>query len=180
MLIRILIIIAIIIIMLFIIIYNSLMGKKNAINNAYSGADTILQKRYDLIPNLVNVVKGYTAHENSVLQNITELRSKLNTALPVSDKVTIDNEISTYFNRIFAVSESYPDLKASTNFLELQKELVNIEDELAAARRTFNATVNIYNNEVQMFPSNIVASMTGFKPMALFQTMDRENIKVEL
>jgi LemA protein len=160
---------AVILFLAVIFIYNDLIAKRNMASNAFSSIDVMLKKRYNLIPNLVAAVKGYMEHEKTVLSEITELRSQA-ISMQISDKqkIELDNKISGILDRIFMVAEQYPDLKASESFLKLQAALNDIEEQIQAARRAYNAAVTDLNNAVQMFPSNMVASLLGFKRMMLF------------
>ena len=153
-----------------ILIYNSLVGLSNHVKESWSDVDTELKRRYDLIPNLVSTVKGYAAHEKEVLQQVTEARARAidSTGSPRSQAAD-ENGLVRTLKSLFAVVENYPDLKASTNFLDLQKELVNTEDRIQAARRFYNGNVREYNNRVQMFPSGMIASLFKFKQAEFFE-----------
>jgi LemA protein len=162
-----------IVILVFIIIYNSLIQKKNAIDNAYFSMDVMLRKRYDLIPQLVETVKGYMTHEKEVLIQLTELRRKvLVENLNTNDKVALDNKINATLQNVFASFENYPQLKASENFLQLQGAINETEEQLAASRRFYNAAVNDYHNGIEMFPSSFVASWMGLKSKTYFSIAD--------
>ncbi|MFZ3233244.1 MAG: LemA family protein [Patescibacteria group bacterium] len=146
--------------LVFIGIYNGIVGAKNDAAESFSAIDTVLQKRYDLIPNLVEVVKQYAAHEAGTLTKVTELRSKLLTNHDASpERFEQENALYTGMKSIFAIAENYPDLKASANFLELQAQWSEIEDNLLGARRAYNAAAKELQNKKEMFPSNIVAGM---------------------
>ncbi len=149
--------------------YNTLVGLGNHINNAWGNIDTELKRRYELIPNLVNTVKGYAAHEKQVFEKITELRSKCiaNTG-KVSEQNSTEQLLVGALQKLLAVVENYPQLKADSNFLQLQQELVNTEDRIQAARRFYNGNVRDYKNKCQMFPSSIVANMFGFEARDFF------------
>jgi LemA protein len=157
------------------LVYNSLVGLKNHVKESWSDVDTELKRRYDLIPNLVSTVKGYAAHEKEVLEKVTEARTRAisSTGSPQSQAADENGLVKT-LKSLFAVAENYPDLKANTNFLELQKELVNTEDRIQAARRFYNGNVREYNNRVQMFPSNMIASMFKFKQAEFFEIDELE------
>lgn len=148
--------------------YNSLIQARNQVTQAFGTIDVMLKRRYDLIPNLVATVQKYMEHEKGTLERVVELRNKFQNAT-LEDKVAIDQETSRLVKSIMVTVENYPDLKSSTNMLELQKELADTEDEIAAARRFFNTTVTVYNTEIQVFPTNLIASLMGFKQMAVFQ-----------
>ena len=178
--------IAIIIIVLLIIwiisIYNGLVTSKQKVDNAWSQIDVQLQRRFDLIPNLVETVKGYMAHESDVLEKVTSLRSSWTNAKTVEDKASIDSSLSSTLKTIMALSENYPDLKANTNFMNLQDELSKTEDKLSYSRQFYNDTVTKYNTQLEVFPSNIAAGLFGFNPEALFEVDNaeaRKNVKVD-
>lgn len=149
--------------------YNALVALRNFIRNAWSNVDTELKRRYDLIPNLVATVKGYAAHERETLERVTELRNRCaaNHGSPVAQAVD-ETELVSALKQLLVVVENYPQLKADQNFLHLQKELVNTEDRIQAARRFYNGNVRDYRTKCEMFPSNIVAGMFGFKPEEYF------------
>lgn len=158
------------ILLIIIWIYNTLIVKKNQVENVFSTVDVMLKKRYDLIPNLVETVKGYVKHERETLETITQLRAKAVSGTISNDqKIELGDAITKLLPAIFAVAENYPDLKASTNFLNLQRNLTELEEQISAARRAFNAAVNDYNNAVEMFPTNIAASMMGYKRKNFFE-----------
>lgn len=150
------------ILLILILIYNSLVRKRNQTENAFATIDTMLKKRFDLIPNLVTVVKQYAAHEQETFARITEMRSKAYDQLSSSEKSTFDEAFTRAGQAFTLIAESYPELKASGNFMQLQRTLNETEEQLAAARRTFNAAVTDYNNAVQTFPTNLLAGMFGF------------------
>jgi len=167
------VIIIIVIILVLIIIYNRLIQKRNAVDNAYFSMDVMLKKRYDLIPQLVEAVKGYMSHEKDVLLQLTELRQKILVGnLNTNEKVELDNKISTTLQNVFASFESYPQLKASENFLKLQGAINETEEQLAASRRFYNAAVNDYHNGIEMFPSSLVASWMGLEHKTFFSIAD--------
>lgn len=163
--------------------YNSLIQFRNKRNQSFADIDVQLKQRFDLIPNLINTVKWYAKHEKETLENLTKARTSfLNAWNDVDSKIEADNMLSWALKSIFAVAENYPDLKANENFLELQTELSDIENKIAAARRFFNNTTTEYNTYLQMFPNNIVASMFWFKEELLYEIenkVERENVKVE-
>ena len=175
------IIIAGAIIVLFLIyLYNSLIRLRMRVNNAWSQIDVQLKRRYDLIPNLVEAVKGYMKHEKSVLENVTKARASLVTG-SMQDKVKASNQITQALKSIFAVSESYPQLKANENFKQLQEELSGTESKIAYARQFYNDSVMEYNESLQVFPKNFFARLFGFKSKEFFETkgQERENVKVQ-
>ena len=174
--------IIVLILIYFGITYNSLVKLSNAVKEAFSTMDVYLKKRWDLIPNIVETVKGYAKHEKSTLKEIIELRNSAYDNMTVNEKVDMNNKLSQEINRLMAISESYPDLKANENFKDLSKQLTKIEDDIANSRKYYNGTVRIFNNKVQMFPSNIVAKTLGYKEKKMFEVdeAERENIKVNL
>jgi LemA protein len=151
-------------------IYNSLVVKRNKVENQWSQIEVQLKRRFDLIPNLVNTVKGYAAHESKTLEAVTGARTKFMSASTAEEKMQANGELSGILGRLFAVAEAYPDLKANTNFLQLQDELGKTEDKIAFSRQFYNDVVMEYNNAVAMFPTNIVAGMFGFRAKAFFRT----------
>jgi len=167
------IILAIIIIILLIIIalYNGLIRLKNRVAEAYSDMDVQMKRRYDLIPNLVETVKGYAAHEQGTLEKVVAARN-LAMATGSEDaekKIAAENALSSTLKSIFALAESYPDLKANQNFLELQRELTDTEDKIMASRRFYNANVRDFNTKLQVFPTNVFGSMLGFSAQKYFE-----------
>lgn len=166
------------VILLFIIvigIYNSLIGKKNQVENAMGGIDVQLKKRHDLIPNLVATVKQYAEHERSLLDRVTELRTRaLAGNIPEGERLQLEAALSGALRSLMVSVENYPDLKANQNFLHLQASLNEIEEQISAARRTYNASVTDFNNAIEMFPSNIVAGMMGLSRKAVFEAEEVE------
>jgi LemA protein len=148
--------------------YNGFVSKTNRAKEALSDIDVQTKRRYDLIPNLVNTVKGYAAHESAAFENVTKARAAAMGATGLEDKAQAENMLSGALKSLFAVSEAYPDLKANENFLQLQRELGDTEDKIQAARRFYNATVQSLNTSLQSFPGNIVGSWFTFQPMDLF------------
>jgi len=150
--------------------YNGLVRTRNHVRESWAGIDTELKRRYDLIPNLVETVKGYAAHEREVLERVTAARSRAvaSTGSPGSQAAD-ENELVGALRQIFALREGYPQLKSDRNFLELQRELVNTEDRIQAARRFYNGNVREYNNRCQMFPSSVIAGAFGFAPGEYFE-----------
>ena len=166
MLLPILIIVAIIVILA--VIYNSLVTSRNRVDEAWSDIEVQLKRRYDLIPNLVNTVKGYAKQESSVFQNVTEARTRAMNAGSLDEKLKQENALSGTLKSLFAVAESYPELKSNQNFMQLQSNLTDTEDKIQAARRFYNATVRDYNTKLQTVPTNIFASLLHFQPRAFF------------
>lgn len=162
--------------------YNMLVKARQKVKNAWSQIEVQLQKRFDLIPNLVETVKGYAKHEEGVLEKVTELRTSWANAKTVEEKAEVANQVTGALKTIMAVSENYPDLKANQNFLNLQADLKDIESKIAYSRSFYNDAVTMYNTKVQVFPTNIIAGMFGFKEEALFNAESdeaRHNVKVE-
>jgi LemA protein len=150
-------------------LYNRFVALRNRTDEAWADIDVQLKRRYDLIPNLVNTVKGYAAHESGVFQKVTEARSLAMNAQGAAEQAEAENMLSGALKSLFAVSEAYPDLKANENFLELQRELSDTENKIQAARRFYNANVRDFNTATQVFPSNIVANMFGFSAREFFE-----------
>lgn len=178
------ILLAIILVLVLFVIgaYNSLVQLKQRVKNAWSQIDVQLQRRFDLIPNLVESVKGYMTHESDVLAKVTQLRTSWANAQTVSEKAELDNQLSGALKTIMAVSENYPDLKANQNFSELQEELRNTENKISYSRQFYNDTVTRYNTKLELFPSNIIASMFHFTAETLFEAESaeaRKNVKVD-
>ena len=162
--------------------YNALVQLKMKVQNAWSQIDVQLQRRFDLIPNFVETVKGYMTHEKETLEKIAELRTSWANASSVKDKADLDTQLSSTLKTIMAVSENYPDLKANQNFMQLSEELRNTENKIAFSRQFYNDTVTKYNTQLQVFPSNIIAGMFHFTPSDLFKTDSeeaRKNVKVD-
>ena len=149
-------------------VFNRLVTLKNRVENGWAQIDTQLQRRYDLIPNLVETVKAYAKHESEVFEKITAARAGTASANSVSEKAEADNAVTGTLKTLFAVAEAYPDLKANTNFRELQVELTNTENKVSFARQFYNDTVAIFNTKLQKFPSNIIANMLKFKAFEFF------------
>jgi LemA protein len=162
-------------------IYNGLINKKNQVNNAFGGIDVQLKMRYDLIPNLVAAVQQYTSHERELLTKITELRSRaMSSDLTTDARVELDNQISSAVKSINVAVENYPDLKANQNFIELQKSLNEVEAQIAASRRAYNAAVTDYNNGIEMFPGNLMAGMMVLRAKPVFTTAEAERGNVNV
>lgn len=153
----------------FILTYNRLITLKNRAKEAWSDIDVQLKRRYDLIPNLVETVKGYATQEREVFEKVTQARSQAMGAKGLQEKGEAENALSSTLKTLFAVAENYPDLKASTNFLELQRELRDTEDKIQAARRFYNTNVRDLNTKIEMFPASTVARLFNFKLMEFFQ-----------
>lgn len=172
----------VVVIVLFIIgLYNNLVHLKMRVKNAWAQIDTQLKRRFDLIPNLVETVKGYMAHEKNTLTSVVEARNSFATAQTVEDKSEANNQLTTTLKSLFALSEAYPDLKANENFSSLQEELTGTEDKIAYARQFYNDTVQMYNTALMSFPQNIFARLFGFKEESFFEitnNIEKEAVKV--
>ena len=160
--------------------YNGLVKLKNRAKEAWSDISVQLKRRYDLIPNLVETVKGYATHEKELFEKVTQARSNAMSAQGVKEKAGAENMLSDTLKSLFAVSENYPDLKASVNFLELQRELTDTEDKIQASRRFYNTNVRDLNIKIESFPTNTIASMFGFKQMELFEAQGAEKEAVNV
>ena len=161
--------------------YNSLVSLRNKVKDQWAQIDVLLKRRTDLIPNLVETVKGYAKHESETLENVIAARNKVVDAKTTEEEIKADGELSRALGRLMAIAEAYPDLKANTNFLDLQANLKDTEDKIQYARQFYNDAVLIYKNKLEMFPSNIIASMFGFKHEAFFEASeaDKEVPKVQ-
>ncbi|HWQ21155.1 MAG TPA: LemA family protein [Clostridia bacterium] len=162
-------------------IYNQLVKKRTMKDEAWSGVDVQLKRRYDLIPNLVETVQGYAGHEELVFKEVTDMRTRAMGATGVADKAAAENQLNGTLKTLFAVAEAYPELKANANFLDLQAKLADLEDQIQMARRYYNGTVRDYNIMCETFPSVFVASMFGFKKAEFFElngAEERETPKV--
>lgn len=160
--------------------YNSFIVLKTRIDEALSGIDVQLKRRADLIPNLVETVKGYAKHEKTVFENVTQARSALIKAQTLHEKAEANNMLSSALKTLFAVAESYPELKASENFKELQRQLEDTEDKIAYSRQFYNSNVLDYNAKVKMFPSNLIAQMFNFKQVEFFEAEEEERKTVKV
>lgn len=155
-------------------VYNKLVNAKNKVNDQWAQIDVQLKRRADLIPNLVETVKGYAKHEEDTLKEVIEARNKVVSAGSVNDEIKANGELTGALNKLFALSEAYPDLKANENFVSLQNDLKDTEDKISYARQFYNDTVLTFNNLVQMFPSNIIANMFKFKAFEFFKIDESE------
>lgn len=176
------IVIAVLLGLIIMSMYNGLIRKKNEVENAFGGMDVQLKKRYDLIPNLVSTVKQFMNHEKDLLTKVTELRAQaMKSDVSTEQKVDIDNQISGAMKGIMVAVESYPDLKSNENFMNLQRTFNEVESQISAARRAYNATVTDFNNGVQMFPSSIIAGMMKLQAKKVFQIpeVERENVSAK-
>lgn len=179
-----LIVIVVIVVLLLLYVvsaYNGLVRLRNMVRDQWSQIDVHLKKRADLIPNLVETVKGYATHEKETLDAVISARNKAVSATTKEDEMKANGELSNVLGRLLAISESYPDLKANTNFIDLQNSLKDVEEKIAYARQFYNDAVMKYQNKREMFPTNIIAGMFGFKPELFFQAneADRETPQVK-
>lgn len=178
-----LIIVIVIIVLLLLYVagtYNSLVSLRNKVRDQWSQIDVVLKNRNDLIPNVVETVKGYAKHEKETLNAVIEARNKATSATTSEEEMKAAGEVTQALGRLFALAESYPDLKANQNFMDLQANLKEIEEKIRFARQFYNDTVLSYQNKLQMFPSNIVANMFGFKPEAFFEATEEERKNVQV
>ena len=162
--------------------YNSFVSYGNKVDEAFSTMDVYLKKRYDLIPNLVEIVKGYAKHESETFEKVVNARNKALTSSSVSEKIESEKEVNSTLGRLLAITEAYPDLKANTNFIELQKELTNMEGEILNARKYYNGVVRHFNTLTEKFPSNLIAGMFKFEKQPMFSITnesERENISIK-
>jgi LemA protein len=157
-----------------------LIRKRNSVDNAFGSIDAMLKKRYDLIPNLVAAVQQYAKHEAGIFSQVTEMRAKGYEQMNAADKAAFDQAFTQAGRRFFAVAENYPELKASANFEQLQRSLNEVEEQLSAARRTYNANVTDYNNSVMSFPMNLFAKMFGFKDKQVLSIPEAERQNVDV
>ena len=175
-------VVLIICLLYFVVVYNKLIKLNNSVNEGFATMDVYLKKRWDLIPNLVEIVKGYAKHESETFKEITKLRNENYDNLSNDDKIKTNEQLNKGINKIMALAEAYPELKANENFLKLSSDLTSVEDEIAQSRKYYNAVVRNYNNKVEMIPSNIVAKILGYKSKLMFiaSEEERKNVKVKL
>lgn len=182
MVIPIIVIVIVVICIVVVAMYNNLVSLRQRVQNAWSQIDVQLKRRFDLIPNLQETVKGYMAHESETFSKIAELRTAWASSTTVAEKADISNQLTEALKTIMAVSENYPDLKASESFAQLQEELRNTENKIAYSRQFYNDTVTMYNTKLEMFPSNLIAKAFNFKSSELFEVEDekeKQNIKID-
>ena len=153
----------------FVSIYNGMIRKRNLAEEGWSGIDVQLKRRSNLVDNLVETVKGYASHEKEVFENVTEARASISKAGSVRERANAENALTGALKSLFAVAENYPELKANTNFLQLQQTLSDLENEIQMARRYYNGSVRDYNNTIQVFPNSIIANMAGFRKKIYFE-----------
>ena len=174
--------VVVIVVIAVIAMYNGLVQARIKVDNAWSQIDVQLQRRFDLIPNFVETVKGYMTHESETFEKIAELRTSWTNTQSVAEKASLDNQLSDALKTIMAVSEGYPELKANQNFSELSEELRNTENKISFSRQFYNDTVTMYNTKLEIFPSNIIAGIFNFKARDLFEAESeeaRKNVKVD-
>ena len=162
--------------------YNNFVKMRNNVEEGFATMDVYLKKRYDLIPNLVESVKGYAAHEAGTLEKVIQARNMAQSATTLEDKIANENFLSGTLKNLFAIAEAYPDLKANTNFLDLQNQLKAVENDIANSRKYYNAVVKEYNTKTEVFPSNIIANMFKFVRKPMFEVdaaEERQNVKVQ-
>jgi LemA protein len=153
-----------------VVLYNRLVRLRNRAENAWAQVDVQLRRRYDLIPNIVEAVKGYAAHERGTFDEVTQARTAAQQAQGVAEQAQAENALTAAIGRLFAVAEAYPQLRATENFQQLQAQLADVEQKIAIARQVYNDTVLTYDNALETVPTNIVASLFGFRPQAYFET----------
>ena len=171
----ILIIVLVVILFIYVVsVYNSLVSLRNKVKDQFSQIDVELKRRFDLVPNLVETVKGYAKHEEGTLTVVIEARNMAVNAGSINEKIDANNQLTGALNKLFALSEAYPDLKANTNFMSLQNDLKDTEDKITYARQFYNDSAMSFNNLVEMFPSNIVASIFKFKKYEFFKALEEE------
>ena len=177
----ILIVVLVVLVLWLVATYNSLVSLRNRVRDAWSQIDVQLKRRFDMVPNLVDIVKGYTKHESETLENVVKARNTYLSANLPEEQMKADGELTKAINKLFALTESYPDLKANQNFLELQASLEQTEDKIAIARQFYNDIVLQYNNKVEMFPSNLVAGIFKFTKETFFNALEeeKENVKIK-
>ncbi len=164
------------------VVYNSFIKLNNKVREAFSTMDVYLKKRWDLIPNLVETVKGYAKHEADTLKEVVELRGNTYDSLSQEEKLNTSENLRNGINKIMALAEAYPELKANENFKDLSSQLTKNEEDIANSRKYYNATVRMFNDKVEMFPSNIFAGLFGFKSKKMFEAneTERKNVEVDL
>lgn len=174
--------VVVLLLILVFITYNSFVKLNNKVKEAFATMDVYLKKRWDLIPNIVETVKGYANHEKDTLSEVIKLRGNNYDNMSNDEKINSYQELSGGINKLMILSESYPELKANENFMDLSDQLTKVEDEIAHSRKYFNATVRDFNNKVEMFPSNIIAKMFGYKTKKMFEvdSKERNNVEVNL
>lgn len=177
----ILVVILILILIYIVVTYNCLVKLNNTVKEAFATMDVYLKKRWDLVPNIVEIVKKYSKHEKDTLKKIVELRNSTYENMSANEKVDINNKLSQKISKLMAIAEAYPDLKANENFKDLSQQLAKVEEDIANSRKYYNGVVKMFNDKVEMFPSNVFAKLFGYKSKVMFETSDheRENVKVK-
>jgi len=160
--------------------YNQIIRAKLTVDEAFSTMDVYLKRRWDLIPNLVETVKGYAKHEKNIFESITELRSKSYNSLSSTDKIDVNSKLENDLSKVFIIAENYPELKANGNYLHLSKELVETENLIADSRKYYNAVVKNYNIKIQIFPNNLIANIFKFKEKEMFEAIENERANVRV
>ena len=177
------IIVAVIVVVLLLFVvgnYNGLVSLRNKVKDQWAQIDVQLKRRFDLIPNLVETVKGYAKHESETLEKVIQARNSFTAAKTPEEEIKANGELSNAISKIFALAENYPDLKANTSFTKLQDELKETEDKISYSRQFYNDNVMAYKNKIEMFPSNIIAGMFGFKPEPFFEASEKEKENVSV
>ena len=164
----------------FIGIYNKLAKLKVMVEEASSDIETFLKQRYDMIPNLVEIVKGYAKHESATLEKVTEMRTKAMSAGTLPEKMKLEDGLTSAISKIFAVAENYPDLKANTNFIQLQATLKELEESIQKSRRYYNGAARDFNTAIVVFPTNLIAQLFGYKKVDFFEASEEEQKNVEI
>ncbi len=161
-------------------LYNSLSKQKMVVNEATADIETFLKQRYDMIPNLVEIVKGYAKHEKEIFENVSKLRTQAMSAGSLGDKMALEGELAKGISKIFAIAESYPQLRANENFLNLQANLKDLETDIQKSRRFYNGTVKDFNTKLIIFPNNLIVKILGFKEFPFFEAEEEEKKNVEI
>jgi LemA protein len=169
-----------VLVLLLIMVYNSLAQARVAVNESHSGIEVQMKRRADLVPNLIETVKGYAKHESGVFERVSEAREKMLSASNIKDEAAADNMLSGALKSVFAIAENYPDLKASNNFVSLQTELSDIEAKISYARQFYNNNVKTYNQKIVTFPTNLIANAFGFKAEMFFDAEEKDEKPVEV
>jgi len=172
--------VVVLIAIVFVSVFNKLAKLKVMVEEASSDIETFLKQRYDMIPNLIETVKGYAKHESSTLEKVTEMRTKAMEAGSLPEKMKMEEGLSSAISKLFAVAENYPDLKANTNFLELQTTLKDLEDNIQKSRRFYNGAARDFNTAIVLFPTNLIAQMFGYKKVEFFEATEEEQKNVEV
>jgi LemA protein len=176
----ILIVVAVLLVLYLVGMYNGFIILRTRIQEALSGIDVQLKRRADLIPNLVETVKGYAKHEKEIFENVTKARASMMSAGSLQEKADANDQLSGALKSLFAVAEAYPDLKANTNFQDLQRQLEDTEDKVSFSRQFYNSNVLEFNSKVQLFPGNVIAGMFGFKTAEFFAATEEEKKKIDV